>query len=167
MTDTSASRDSLLLGLLARWQAFSLLQQRAFAFLAKEALASGQEFEDSTVGAAGVLMALGAGQPDGGTDAVQAEIWTVVQRLQAADRSRQGLEQVASVLTTLKRQHAELVAITSAAIEQPGIEGLIEDWIGDLAANVSLTDWRRRLDDALRGRDSAPPPPAGEDDELF
>jgi len=152
MTDDTFGR---LLELLARWQAFSELQQRAFEFLAAEAVATGQEFEQSTEGAAGVLTRLGqlaaADQAD-----LQRETFTVVQKLQAADRSRQGLEQVASVLQTLRTQHAELVSATRDAAQVPETDAMLTAWIEAMAANVSLADWRRRLVDALHGRESAP-----------
>ena len=156
-----------LLDLLARWQAFSELQQRAFAFLAAEALASGQEFENSTNGAAGLLMQIGETATKGGHDTIQAQTFAVVERLQAADRSRQGLEQVASVLNTLKRQHSDLVAATHAVADLPEVETMIEEWVGSLSANVNLADWRRRLDDALHGRAPTAAIVGGDDDELF
>lgn len=153
-----------LLELLARWQAFSEMQQRAFEFLAAEAIATGQEFERSTEGAAGVLTRLG----EGASDDLRAEVFAVVQRLQAADRSRQGLESVASVLTTLRAQHASLVESTLQAAESlPPAEDM-ELWIEALAGNVCLADWRRRLVDALYGRESTAAPAAtDDDDELF
>lgn len=153
-----------MMELLARWQAFSLLQQRAFAFLASEALASGQEFENSTEGASRILTHLAGGGR--GAD-VQSDIWSVVHRLQTADRSRQGLEQVASVLTTLTRQHHDLVTETLAvAAALPEAEGAVEAWIAAMSGDVSLTDWRRRLDDALHGREPSAAAPVC-DDELF
>lgn len=155
-----------LLELLARWQAFSELQQRAFAFLATEAVGAGQEFERSTDGAAHVLTRIGQIASDDAAD-LQSETWAVVHKLQAADRSRQGLEQVASVLTTLKDLHEELGAETRASGSDPAIEAMVSAWIDPLSANVSLADWRRRLIDALHGRESAPTPEPGDDDELF
>ncbi|CAA7625223.1 hypothetical protein [Magnetospirillum sp. UT-4] len=156
----------VLVDLLARWQAFSELQQRAFQFLAAEAVATGQQFENSTDGATAVLTSMGGG--DGGSD-LQAMTFEVVQKLQAADRSRQGLEQVASVLTTLRRLHAELLAATVAATPLPAAEPVVEAWIAALADTVCLADWRRRLIDALHGRESAPAGVAAqdEDDVLF
>jgi len=153
-----------LLDLLARWQAFSELQQRAFAFLAAEALTSGQEFEDSTQGATEVLMRMGASGQDGD---LQAQTFSVVERLQAADRSRQGLEQVASVLNTLRAQHADLVEATHAVADLPDVDTMVEEWIYSLSRDLSLADWRRRLDDALRGRPPTKAPPVAVDDELF
>lgn len=151
--------------LLARWQAFSELQQRAFAFLAAEALATGEEFEKSTEGAAAVLTRIG-GVSGGGVEDLQAETWAVVHKLQSADRSRQGLEQVASVLNTLKVQHTELVAATShvGGITDP--EAMLPEWIDAIAGNVSLADWRRRLVDALNGREPTAAAETG-GDELF
>ncbi len=151
--------------LLLRWQAFSELQQRAFAFLANEALESGREFENSTEGATAILAQLGGGS-DGD---MQAEIWAVVSRLQAADRSRQGLEQVASVLTTLKQQHADLVDLTKSAVMPLTAEAMTEEWIRAIAANICLVDWRRRLEDALHGREPclAPDSACSVEDELF
>lgn len=153
------------LDLLTRWQAFSELQQRAFAFLATEAMAAGQEFENSTEGAAQVMMKLGGAA---GADDLRSETFAVVHRLQAADRSRQGLEQVASVLHTLKRQHAELLDATLPGAAPAEMEAMVESWIGDLAGGISLADWRRRLVDALMGHEpTAAAPQADEDDELF
>jgi hypothetical protein len=166
-TDTPDT--AALLDLLARWQAFSELQQRAFAFLAAEAVHTGQEFENSTDGAARVLTRMG--QPtEADEQELMAETFQVVSRLQAADRSRQGLEQVASVLTMLRRQHEELTQHTAniARIAQP--DELTESWIDALAGEVSLADWRRRLVDALNGGDivvGAQPQPEDDDDELF
>jgi hypothetical protein len=164
MTDYNTSR---LLELLARWQAFSELQQRAFEFLASEAVATGQEFERSTEGATGVLMRLGQAARDGDTAGLQAETFQVVQKLQAADRSRQGLEQVASVLQTLRHQHAELVGATRETAHVPETEAMLTDWIESMAANVNLADWRRRLVDALHGREPQPPAEIDGDEELF
>jgi hypothetical protein len=164
MTDSTTSR---LLELLARWQAFSELQQRAFEFLAAEAVATGQEFEHSTEGATGVLMRIGQTAGDGDAAELQAETFQVVQKLQAADRSRQGLEQVASVLQTLRQQHAELVGATRDTAHVPETDAMLAGWIEAMAANVNLADWRRRLIDALHGREPAPAPEAGDDEELF
>ncbi|MCR6631792.1 MAG: hypothetical protein NVV74_18070 [Magnetospirillum sp.] len=109
------------------------------------------------------------GQIAAGADAeaLQAETFLVVQKLQSADRSRQGLEQVASVLQTLRQQHAELIESTRATAHVPETEAMLGAWIDAMAANVSLADWRRRLVDALHGREPAPPADIGEDDELF
>lgn len=165
MTDSTTTR---LLELLARWQAFSELQQRAFEFLANEAVSTGAEFERSTDGATGVLTRIGAVvSGEGAAAELQAETFEVVQKLQAADRSRQGLEQVASVLQTLRFQHAELVDATRATAHVPETETMLDAWIESMASNVSLADWRRRLVDALHGRESAPPADMGGDEELF
>lgn len=164
-TETSPDCRALF-QLLARWRAFSELQQRAFAFLAGEALASGVAFENSTEGAAQVLTRIGDIAASAQAAEVQAETWSVVHRLQAADRSRQGLEQVASVLNTLQTQHAALVEQTHAAACLPDVEVMIDDWIAALCGTVTLADWRRRLEDALHGRPSSPPVEAVED-ELF
>lgn len=163
MSDTTCTR---LLELLARWQAFSELQQRAFEFLAAEAVSTGQEFERSTDGATGVLTRIGQIAGDGAND-LRAETFQVVQKLQAADRSRQGLEQVASVLHTLRNQHAELVAATRATAHVPETEHMLNAWIESMAGNVNLADWRRRLVDALHGRAPSPPPSTDDEDELF
>jgi len=164
MSDNSENRR--LLDLLARWQAFSELQQRAFAFLAAEALASGEAFENSTEGAAALLMQIGDIANQGGED-IQAQTFAVVERLQATDRSRQGLEQVASVLTTLRSQHAALVEATHAIADLPEVERMIEEWVGSLSSNVNLADWRRRLDDALHGRAATAAIISEGEDELF
>lgn len=156
-----------LLDLLAHWQAFSQLQQRAFEFLASEAIATGEEFERSTAGAAGVLTRIGQCVRESETGELQARTNEVVHRLQAADRSRQGLEQVASVLTTLRRQHAELEAITRRSAQPPAIDDAVEQWISALSENVSLADWRRRLVDALYGRISETMIAVEDDIELF
>jgi len=164
MSETTENRR--LLDLLARWQAFSELQQRAFAFLAAEALASGEAFENSTQGAAGLLMRLGELANQGGED-IQTQTFAVVERLQATDRSRQGLEQVASVLTTLRSQHAKLVEATHAIADLPEVELMIGEWVTALSGNVNLADWRRRLDDALHGRAPSAAIVATDEDELF
>ncbi|MGE5547417.1 MAG: hypothetical protein ACM33T_11000 [Solirubrobacterales bacterium] len=165
-TDTSAACKQLL-ELLVRWQAFSELQQRAFAFLAAEAVSTGQQFENSTDGAARVLMRMGEIAAENAVAELQDETWQVVHKLQAADRSRQGLEQVASVLTTLKAQHASLLEATRAMAAIPDMEAMLSGWIDEMSGNVNLADWRRRLVDALHGRETAPPPPDDGDDELF
>lgn len=93
----------------------------------------------------------------------------MVHRLQSADRSRQGLEQVASVLTMLARQHEALEAETATmAPTLPNADGFAETCVGALTESVSLGDWRRRLIDALHGR--APGPRyinTADDEELF
>ena len=166
MSDSNDRQCRQLFDLLARWRAFSELQQRAFAFLAGEALASGAAFENSTEGATRVLTRIGDIAKNAQASEVQAETWSVVHRLQAADRSRQGLEQIATVLGTLQQQHATLVEATRAAAELPEVDIMIDDWITVLCETVTLTDWRHRLDDALHGR--APAPLADRiDDELF
>lgn len=164
MTDSNCTR---LLELLARWQAFSELQQRAFEFLAAEAVATGQEFEHSTDGATHVLTRIG--QMSGNTAAsdLRAETFQVVQKLQAADRSRQGLEQVASVLNALKNLHGGLILATQETAHVPDTESMLNGWIDSLAGNVSLTDWRRRLVDALRGRPPAAAAEYCDEGELF
>ncbi len=164
MSDQTCTR---LLELLARWQAFSELQQRAFEFLANEAVATGQEFERSTDGATGVLTRIGQFAGESAAGDLQSETFQVVQKLQAADRSRQGLEQVASVLQTLRGQHAELVQSTRDTAHVPDTESMLNDWIEAMGGNVTLADWRRRLMDALHGRPPAPAAPAQDDDELF
>jgi hypothetical protein len=158
-----------VLGLMARWQAFSEIQQRAFAFLAAEALATGSEFEDSANGAAGVLTRIADTGPGQNPEDLRSEVWGVVHRLQSADRSRQGLEQVASVLTMLTRQHEALEAETIAlAHSLPTADGFTETCIGALTQSVSLGDWRRRLIDALHGRDPGPRAiNTADDEELF
>lgn len=164
MSDNTCAR---LLELLARWQAFSELQQRAFEFLAAEAVATGQEFEHSTDGATSVLTRIGQFSGESAAGDLQAETFQVVQKLQAADRSRQGLEQVASVLQTLRVQHAELMDATRATAHVPETEAMLAGWIESMAANVSLADWRRRLVDALHGREPAPAATVEDEDELF
>lgn len=164
MSDNTCTR---LLELLARWQAFSELQQRAFEFLAAEAVATGQEFEHSTDGATSVLTRIGEFSGESAAGDLQAETFKVVQKLQAADRSRQGLEQVASVLTTLRQQHAELVDSTRATAHVPETEAMLAGWIEAMSATVTLADWRRRLVDALNGRESAPAEENNEDDVFF
>jgi hypothetical protein len=163
----SDNRDQKLFDLLARWRAFSELQQRAFAFLAGEALASGAAFENSTEGATRVLTRIGDIAKNTPAAEVQAETWSVVHRLQAADRSRQGLEQIATVLGTLRQQHAALVDATRAATDLPDVEVMIDDWIAVLCGTVTLTDWRRRLDDALHGRPPSEAADCTNEDELF
>jgi len=156
--------------LLARWRAFSELQQNAFAFLAAEAIATGQEFEDSTSGAAQILTRMGDDTVILDPAQIQAETFSVVHRLQAADRSRQGLEQVASVLETLRRLEAELVKAGGDHPPQPDIGDITTRWIDQLGQCVSLSDWRRRFNEALHGRDPGPrsPEPAADiNDELF
>lgn len=164
MSDQTCAR---LLELLARWQAFSELQQRAFEFLANEAVATGLEFERSTDGATGVLTRIGQFAGESAAGDLQSETFQVVQKLQAADRSRQGLEQVASVLQTLRGQHAELVQSTRDTAHVPDTERMLNDWIESMAANVNLADWRRRLIDALHGRPPAPAAEPEDEDELF
>jgi len=152
---------------LACWVAFSLLQQRTFAFLSTEATSFGQDFENSTEGATRVLTRINdlARFVDGGD--IQHETWAVVHQLQAADRSRQGLEQVASVLNTLGILHSDLVTASDSPADMPKAEEMTEKWITALVANVSLADWRRRLDDALHGRAPSAAAPIEGDEELF
>jgi hypothetical protein len=159
--------DRDLLNLLAKWQAFSELQQRAFEFLAAEAIAAGNEFEHSTDGATGILTRIGQFAGEGEAADLQSKTFAVVQQLQAADRSRQGLEQVASVLTTLRSQHASLAEFTRDAATLPDSTADFEAWVAALSDTVCLTDWRRRLTDALHGRPPSLPLCASDDDELF
>ena len=169
MTENTVSKADLL-DLLARWQAFSELQQNAFAFLAAEAIATGQEFEDSTDGAAQILTRMGDGTVILDPTQIQAETFSVVHRLQAADRSRQGLEQVASVLQTLRRLDAELVEAGGNHPPLPDMSAVATAWIEQLGGCVSLSDWRKRFNEALHGRDPGPrtPDPSDDiDDELF
>jgi len=160
-----------LLNLLARWQAFSELQQHAFAFLASEALATGQEFENSTEGAAQVLTRMGDASVVVDPVQIQAETFSVVHRLQAADRSRQGLEQVASVLEKLRAMEAELAAETRRHPPLPPMTEITTQWIDQLGQCVTLGDWRKRFNEVLHGRDPGPRYPetnsSDEDDELF
>lgn len=153
-----------LLELLARWEAFSELQQRAFEFLSAEAIATGQEFERSTDGATGVLTRIGQVHA---ADDLQARTFEVVQRLQAADRSRQGLEQVASVLDKLRAQHAELVEETRTAAGRIPPSADTSPWIEALAGTVCLADWRRRLVDALYGREPVEVASTDTDDDIL
>lgn len=146
MTDSAS-----MLDLLGLWQAFSQLQQRAFEFLALETLATGQEFENSTMGATVLLNRVGQVAPGGGEAGLKAETNAIIERLQSADRSRQGLEQVASVLYTLRRQHAELEALTQGAARPVLPDAAAQSWIDALAQDITLADWRRRLVDALNG----------------
>lgn len=169
MSDQGISKTELL-DLLARWQAFSELQQNAFAFLASEAIATGEEFENSTSGAAQVLTRMGDTAIIVDPAQIQAETYSVVHRLQAADRSRQGLEQVASVLVTLRRLEAELVQAAGDHPPLPDVANTSAQWIEQLGACVSLGDWRKRFNEALHGRDPGPrnpEPSADMDDELF
>ena len=169
MSDDSATMAELL-ELLARWKAFSELQQYAFAFLAAEALATGQEFEDSTDGAAQILTRMGDDTVILNPAQIQAETFSVVHRLQAADRSRQGLEQVASVLETLRRLEAELVHAGSNQPPMPDVANVTAQWIAQLGDCVTLSDWRKRFNEVLHGRDPGPrvPEPSADlDDELF
>ncbi len=169
MTENKVSNADLL-DLLARWQAFSELQQNAFAFLAAEAIATGQEFEDSTDGAAQILTRMGDDTVILDPAQIQAETFSVVHRLQAADRSRQGLEQVASVLETLRRLEVELVEAGSNHPPLPDMGSVATQWIEQLEGCVTLSDWRKRFNDALHGREPGPrnPEPSADiDDELF
>ncbi|CAA7618782.1 hypothetical protein [Magnetospirillum sp. SS-4] len=169
MTEYSATQADLL-ELLARWRAFSELQQNAFAFLAAEAIATGQEFENSTEGAAGILSRMGDASVVLDPAQIQAETFSVVHRLQAADRSRQGLEQVASVLETLRRLEAELAERGGGDLALPDVTPTATEWIDQLGECVTLADWRKRFNEALHGRDPGPrnPAPADDgDDELF
>ncbi|SEH35508.1 hypothetical protein [Magnetospirillum fulvum] len=162
--------NAALLGLLARWQAFSELQQRAFTFLAAEAIATGEEFENSTDGAAAVLGQMGCAVAQSDPAQLQAETFSVIQSLQSADRSRQGLEQVASVLETFRRLEAELVEETQRHPPLPPIQVVMETWSRQLSESVTLSDWRRRFAAALDGRDPGPRNPAPAetcDEELF
>jgi hypothetical protein len=160
-----------LLERLARWRAFSELQQNAFAFLAAEAIATGQEFENSTEGAAMVLSRMGDASVIVDPAQIQAETFSVVHRLQAADRSRQGLEQVASVLETLRRLEAELVEAGEPNCSLPDVSETTARWVEQLGECVTLADWRRRFNEALQGRDPGPREPqassSDSDDELF
>ncbi|RAU22259.1 hypothetical protein CU669_09030 [Paramagnetospirillum kuznetsovii] len=168
MTDSVVSKADLL-ELLARWQAFSELQQNAFAFLASEAIATGEEFENSTSGAAQVLSRMGDASVVLDPAQIQAETFSVVHRLQAADRSRQGLEQVASVLETLRVLEADLVQ-AGGQPPLPDVADTTAQWIARLEGCVSLADWRKRFNLALHGRDPGPrnPEPSADiDDELF
>lgn len=169
MTENNASNAELL-ELLARWKAFSELQQNAFAFLASEAIATGMEFENSTEGAAQILSRMGDTSVILDPAQIQAETFSVVHRLQAADRSRQGLEQVASVLETLRRLEAELVAAGGTRSSSSDVGKISAQWIAQLGECVSLSDWRKRFNEALHGRDPGPrnPEPSTDiDDELF
>ncbi len=169
MSDSVASKADLL-DLLARWQAFSELQQHAFAFLASEAIATGEEFENSTSGAAQILSRMGDASVILDPAQIQAETFSVVHRLQAADRSRQGLEQVASVLETLRRLEAELVEASGTQPQSSHAHAISSQWIEQLGSCVSLSDWRKRFNEALHGRDPGPrtpEPSAHMDDELF
>jgi hypothetical protein len=167
MTETTNLGDNFY-GLLALWQAFSDMQQHAFAFLAAEALATGQEFESSTEGAAQVLTRFGSVAATLDPDEMRKETWSVVRRLQSADRSRQGLEQVASVLETLSRLHSELVEATCRHHPLPAVDGITTEWINALGGCVTISDWRRRFNDALHGRDPGPRGGQGDEaDELF
>ncbi|OAN54066.1 hypothetical protein A6A04_12535 [Paramagnetospirillum marisnigri] len=169
MSDGTVSKADLL-DLLARWQAFSELQQHAFAFLASEAIATGEEFENSTNGAAQVLSRMGDASVILDPAQIQAETFAVVHKLQAADRSRQGLEQVASVLETLRRLEAELVEAGGELPPRPDVRDTSARWIAELGGCVSLADWRKRFNEALHGRDPGPRNPAESadiDDELF
>ncbi|MDO8608624.1 MAG: hypothetical protein Q7R40_18990 [Phaeospirillum sp.] len=169
MTENNISNANLL-ELLARWKAFSELQQNAFAFLAAEAIATGQEFENSTDGAAQILSRMGDASVILDPAQIQAETFSVVHRLQAADRSRQGLEQVASVLQTLRRLEAELVQAGGNHPPLPDVDKTANLWIEQLGECVSLGDWRKRFNEALQGRDPGPrnPEPSVDiDDELF
>jgi hypothetical protein len=170
MNDTVSKSD--LLELLARWQAFSELQQHAFAFLASEAIATGQEFESSTDGATQVLTRMGDASVIVDPAQIQAETFSVVHRLQAADRSRQGLEQVASVLETLRRLEAELVAESGLHPQRPDVGAITQQWIEQLGQCVTLGDWRKRFNEVLHGRDPGPRTADSaaaddHDDELF
>lgn len=153
--DAPPGDDAQLLAILARWHAFSELQQRVFSFLAAETVATGQEFENSTDGATSILtrIAFDAGARPADAD-LRAETGEVVRRLQSADRSRQILEQVAGVLSALQHQQAHLMrdtlALAHAATAMP--QDAFDDWIDALTAPVSLADWRHRLEDALLGR---------------
>jgi len=166
-----------LLHLLARWQAFSELQQNAFAFLAAEAVATGAEFEDATDGAASLLTGMAEAVASGATatpetaEHLRSDTFRVIQRLQSADRSRQGLEQVASVLETFRRLEAELVEETSRDHPPlPPVDPVVDVWSQQLGESITLSDWRRRFSAALAGRDPGPRRPAPVDpldEDLF
>lgn len=154
---TISGNSAALLDLLARWQAFSELQQHAFAFLAAEAIATGAEFEMATDGAAAVLAGMAAAVSTGtGAETLQADTFAVIQRLQSADRSRQGLEQVASVLETFRRLEAELVEETCRHPPLPLVHLVVDVWSQQLGESISLSDWRRRFTIALTGHDPGP-----------
>jgi len=160
--------DAVLLDLLARWQAFSEVQQRAFSFLAAEAIATGTAFESSTEGAALVLARLSSGSPD--TGRTREETFSVVHRLQSADRSRQGLEQVATVLETLRRLEAELTEEMRSLPPLPAVDAQVRRWVDELGQGLALADWRKRFTAVLEGRDPGPAvtaPSSSCDDELF
>jgi hypothetical protein len=167
--NTSGDKESLL-DLLARWQAFSEMQQRAFTFLAAEAIATGADFESSTEGAAQVLGRMGGSTSSTDTAEIKAETYSVIHSLQSADRSRQGLEQVAAVLETLRRLEAELTEETRSYPPLPPVDEVVARWSRQLDECVTLSDWRRRFAAVLAGRDPGPRTQAASDscdEELF
>ncbi len=159
-----------IMDLLTRWQAFSVIQQRAFAFLAAEALAAGQQFEDSTGGASDVLQEISTAAQNG-EKGFQDKIFQVVYSLQATDQSRQGLEQVASVLDNLRTQHEKLVDFSRdyASLPTPDTENMVDAWVDALTKGVTLADWRQRLKHTLHGWEvtQVAGEVAPDDDELF
>jgi hypothetical protein len=169
MTSDPPPQSDRAQSMLARLRAFATLHQRAVMFLAAEAAAFGQDFEQSTEGATQLLSDMLAQGEDGEKRrAIATATAAVVYRLQTADRSRQGLEQIATVLSALHRQQAALIAALESA-SPPPTERMVETWVAALAENVTLADWRHRLEDALRGLPQRPGPAHGPDpdEELF
>ena len=148
---------------VSRWRAFARFEQRLLAFLSGEVAETGQAFENSTEGALLLLTRLSEAARTAGNQDMQADIAHLVERLQNADRRRQELLQVTSVIDELLRQQAELVTET----ESEGQEGDSappnwSEWCRRQETAVTLTAWRKRLSAALNGQ--APPEAAETDD---
>ncbi|OIR00340.1 hypothetical protein GALL_175930 [mine drainage metagenome] len=149
---------------LHRWRDFAHFERRLLTFLAAELETTGQAFEDSTDGAAGILAQLAEDARRRGDPSLQGDITQLVVRLQSVDRRRQELQQIASVIGELLRQQAEM-AQTCGLAEEDGAPPDWTEWCRRQEEAVTLAAWRKRLSAALKGE--APAAAEDEDEDVL
>lgn len=157
--------ESELRDLLSHWSAFAAFEQRLLAFLANEVAHTGQAFENSTEGAVTLLAKLSEAARAIDNQHMLNDIDQLVQQLQGADRHRQELLQVTSVIQELLRQQTELITASSTAFDCEASPPDWTEWCRGHESAVTLSTWRRRLIAALNGTPLAAEDETQEQDE--
>ena len=160
-------KQSDLRALLSRWRDFACFEQRLLAFLAAEVTATGDAFESSTDGSVGILGQLARHAQTHKDHDLEVDIARLVERLQDADRRKQELMQVATTISELLRQQAELLMASRVNSHADTPPPDWEEWCRRQETAVTLTSWRNRLSAALSGEKATVSTEADEDTVLF
>ena len=130
--------------IIDNWLKMAETHRRVLAFMINELINTGESFELSSEGASSALRRL---MEKGGQE-TEKDGWVVVQKLQAADSSRQRLEQLAGIVRAMMEEQealAETLAKMGIVVEE------FKPDIDRLSAYITLSDTRNRLRESITG----------------